>query len=92
MPQITEVPEKVLDAVKNRQDAVVKAVRTVSERLPEPPELPFSDWLPEPGEVVRRYFDYAEKLLANQRDFAIGLVEASRPAAKSPAKPKTKSA
>ena len=83
----TRVQEQVLDAIKAGQDAVLSAVDTladttgsITEKLPAPP---FADRLPKPQEVVDSYFTFAQKLLANQKDFAIKLADAYRPASKS---------
>src|SRR5262245_35666891 len=52
--EITDVQDRVLDAVRTGQDAVVDAVKTVADKLPSWSELPYADQLPSPGEVVDR--------------------------------------
>jgi hypothetical protein len=74
--EITDVQDRVLDAVRTSQDAVVDAVKTVADKLPSWSELPYADRLPAPGEVVDRAFGYAEQVIDTQRDFAKKLVEA----------------
>lgn len=74
--EITDVQDKVLDAVRTSQDAVVDAVRTVADKLPSWSDLPYTDQLPAPGEVVDRAFGYAEQVIDTQREFAKKLVEA----------------
>ena len=74
--EITDVQDKVLDAVRTGQDAVVDAVKTVADKLPSWSDLPYTDRLPAPGEVVDRAFGYAEQVIDTQRDFAKNLVEA----------------
>jgi hypothetical protein len=80
----TQAEKQYLDAVREGQRAVVDAVEAWSkgvERLavsyplvPEAPELPTAQ------EVVENAFDFAEKLLAAQREFARNLLEAAAPA------------
>ncbi|HCU96906.1 MAG TPA: hypothetical protein DHU96_31010 [Actinobacteria bacterium] len=41
--------------------------------------LPFADRLPQPAAVVENTYDLAEKLLADQRKFAEGLLKAAKP-------------
>jgi hypothetical protein len=92
VPEITDVQEKVLDAVRTSQDAVVDAVKTVADKLPSWSNLPYADRLPAPGEVVDRAFGYAEQVIDTQREFAMKLVDALNLDDK-PAKPaKTRSA
>jgi hypothetical protein len=74
--EITDVQDKVLEAVRIGQDAVVDAVKTVADKLPSWSDLPYADRLPAPGEVVDRAFGYAEQVIDTQRDFAKNLVEA----------------
>ena len=74
--EITDVQDKVLDAVRTGQDAVVDAVKTVADKLPSWSDLPYTDQLPAPGEVVDRAFGYAEQVIDTQREFARKLVEA----------------
>jgi hypothetical protein len=74
--EITDVQDKVLDAVRTSQDAVVDAVKTVADKLPSWSDLPYTDQLPAPGEVVDRAFGYAEQVIDTQREFAKKLVEA----------------
>jgi hypothetical protein len=73
--EITGVQDKVLDAVRTGQDAVVDAVKNVAERLPSWSELPYTDRLPSPGEVVDRAFGYTEQVIDSQREFAKKLVD-----------------
>jgi hypothetical protein len=74
--EITDVQDRVLEAVRTGQDAVVDAVKTVADKLPSWSELPYADRLPVPGEVVDRAFGYAEQVIDTQRDFAKKLVDA----------------
>ena len=74
--EITDVQDKVLDAVRTSQDAVVDAVKTVADKLPSWSDLPYTDQLPAPGEVVDRAFGYAEQVIETQREFAKKLIEA----------------
>jgi len=84
MSDPTQAEKQYLDAVREGQQAIVDAVEAWSkgvERLavsyqpaPEGPELPT------PEQVVENAFDFAEKLLEAQREFARNLLEAAAPA------------
>jgi hypothetical protein len=74
--EIDDVQAQVLDAVRTGQDAVIDAVKTVTDKLPSLPELPYADRLPAPGEVVDRAFGYAEQVIEAQHEFAKKLVDA----------------
>jgi hypothetical protein len=87
MPTITEatvaLQEQSLEAIKRTQDAYVDAVqtwaKTASGLLPEVPAVPFADEVPNPQVVLNLSFDYAEKLLGAQRQFAQNLLAATAP-------------
>ena len=90
--EITDVQDKVLEAVRTGQDAVIDTVKTVGDKLPSWSELPYADRVPAPGEVVDRAFGFAEQVMETQREFAKKLVEALKLDG-APAKPaKAKSA
>jgi hypothetical protein len=82
--------EQLLAGVKQSQDVIVKAVETWANavgQLPTPPvELPFSDELPKPQEVVDTTFDFVQKLLDAQREFARNVVKAASPVQSASAK------
>ena len=82
--EITEsVQSQVLDALKQYQDLLVEAVRgaaeTVEEIVPVRPELPFANQLPRPTELAGNVFDFAEKLLATQREFVTNVLDVAEP-------------
>jgi hypothetical protein len=87
-----KIQDKVLDAVKASQDAIVDVAQKVADALPAPPSLPFVDQLPPPAEVIDRAFGYAERLLDAQREFASKLagIATSAPKPVGKAAPKTK--
>jgi hypothetical protein len=80
------VQQQILENVKRSQDAIVEAVRRFSQttggRLPDLPDLPLSERLPDAGEVVETYFAFRQELLASQRDFAARLIDAARTGSK----------
>jgi hypothetical protein len=84
------VQDQVLDAIKTSQDALLSAVKAVAENTTpltdKLPAAPFANQLPDGVDVVNSAFGFAEKLLANQKEFTTKLIEAYRPA-----KPATKS-
>ena len=84
MTNPTQAEKQYLDAVREGQQAIVDAVEAWSkgvERLAV--SYPPGPGAPEPPtaqEVVENAFDFAEKLLAAQREFARNLLEAAAPA------------
>jgi len=75
----TAIEDDVLEAMKSIQDAVLRTVHYVVEGV-EPitklmPELPFDDQRPAPADVVKHTFVFVDKLVANQREFALKFVE-----------------
>jgi hypothetical protein len=81
---ITEsVQNQLLEALKQYQDLLLEAVRgaaeTVEEIVPTRPELPFANQLPRPTELAGNVFDFAEKLLANQREFVTNVLDVAEP-------------
>ena len=80
--------DQVLNALKQSQDAVVKAVETWSgavAKLPVPPvDVPYSDELPKPEEILETTFEFAQRLLDAQRDFARNVLRAAAPQTDAP--------
>jgi len=79
-----EVQAQILATVRKSQDAVVAAVRNWTEAVqklaPQTPAYPLAEALPKPAELVDSAFDFAEQLLAAQREFAhsiLGITAAS---------------
>jgi hypothetical protein len=82
---VTAIADQVLEGVSVAQGAVLAVVDTITEAL-KPltdalPESPLADVTPDPKAAVEAAFDFAEKVLANQKAFAIKLVEAYAPSA-----------
>jgi hypothetical protein len=78
-----ELQSEILSTVRKNQTAVVDAVetwagtiRSITPQLPEV-KLPYADKLPKPHEVVTNAYDFAEQLLAAQRQFADDLLAAT---------------
>jgi hypothetical protein len=91
--------DQVLDAINTSQNALLSAVKAVAENTApltdKLPAAPFANQLPDEVDVVNTAFGFAEKLLANQKEFTTKLIEAYRPATsatKSPSKSTTKAA
>jgi hypothetical protein len=80
---ISSVEDQVLEAVKQGQEAIVKAVRTWADAskslIPDLPPLPFADQLPNTSDLVENAFAFVDKILASQREFASELLEAAKP-------------
>jgi hypothetical protein len=81
----TTVEEQVLDAIRTGQGATLTAVRTVSDAVaglvPNLPAPAFYGMLPAPEQALKSAFDFAEQLLALQREFAEDLVATVAPKA-----------
>lgn len=75
--------DQVLETVRQSQEAVVKAVQTWAEAgksiVPDLPPLPFADQLPNTVDMVENAFNFADKLLAAQREFAAAILNAAKP-------------
>ena len=80
-----QVQEEILKTVRNSQSAVVEAIqtwaRTVQSITPALPDVnvPFTDKLPKPEELIASAYDFAEQLLASQRKFAEDVLKATAP-------------
>ena len=66
--------EIALDAIKS----MVDSVQTITPKIPVV-DVPIADKLPKPQDVVARGYDFAEKLLSSQRQFADEVVKATAP-------------
>ncbi len=92
---ISALEDQVLETVRQSQEAVVKAVKTWAEAgksiVPDLPPLPFADQLPNTVDIVENAFEFADKLLAAQRDFAAAVLEAAKPVIGKAETPKTNS-
>jgi hypothetical protein len=80
-----ELQEEILKTVRKSQAAMVEAIQTwtssVQAITPELPELniPFSEKLPKPQDLIASAYDFAEQLLASQRKFAEDVLKATAP-------------
>ena len=75
--------ESLIDAFRQVSDLTVSAVSSASEMvagfIPDLPNLPFVDQLPEPRDAVSAAYDFAGAWLTAQKDYAIRLAEAMQP-------------
>jgi hypothetical protein len=80
-----ELQDEILNTVRKSQTAIVEAIQTWTSKVqsltPEMPELnmPFTDKLPRPQELIASAYDFAEQLLASQRKFAEDVLKATAP-------------
>jgi hypothetical protein len=80
-----DLQEEFLNVIRVSQETVVEAVKTwvdtVKAVTPMVPSIQVSlaDRLPKPEDVVTSVYDFAEKLLSGQRQFAEELVKATAP-------------
>jgi hypothetical protein len=77
------VQDQVLDAIKQSQDAALRAVTAWSDSVakllptvPDLPKLPMTDALPKPIEVSDQFFEFAQQLLTSQQGFVEQLIAA----------------
>jgi hypothetical protein len=83
------IQDEVLSTIRKSQAAVVDAIERLASSVeslrPELPEMPFADALnvadklPKPEDMVRSAYDFAEQLLASQRQFAEDVLKATAP-------------
>ena len=80
-----DVQDELLKVIRTSQETVVEAVKTWVETVkavtPKVPaaQVPLADKLPKPHDIVANAYDFAEKLLSSQRQFAQELVQATAP-------------
>jgi hypothetical protein len=91
MPDATpgeRAEQQFLEAVRQSQQAIVDAVgawtKGVESLSASYPPVPEDYEPPKPEEVVERSFDFAEKLLTSQREFARNVLAAAAPAFRQP--------
>lgn len=79
----SDAAEQYLSAVSKVQDASIEAVSTFTAALPDvaknAPALPAND-LPTVEEITVAYFDFTEKLVANQKAYVERFFAALTPA------------
>ena len=91
-----ELQGEILKTVRKSQETVVDAIQMWADAVqaikPPLPEvnIPFSDKLPKPDELVTGAYDFAEQLLAAQRKFAEEALAAIAPLYTSEPAPSTK--
>jgi len=80
-----QMQDEFLSAIRKSQDIVLQAIKTwvdsaqaVTSKVPSV-QLPFADQLPKPEDVVSSTYDFAEQVLANQRNFAEEILKATAP-------------
>jgi hypothetical protein len=79
--------DQVLSAVAMSSNAIVDGVRSWAEAVESitpanfnTPAIPGLDNLPNPTDTLEGGFEFAQKLLNAQRDFALSLIKAVAPA------------
>lgn len=90
------VVDSVLDAVRQTQEYALNnlnqltdTARKINGDLPTKNlSNPFAEYFPQPAELVDTYFDFAERLLANQREFALNLTKGLNAKTAATAEPK----
>jgi hypothetical protein len=80
-----ELQGEILKTVRKSQEFVVDAIQAWADavqaiKLPLPDvNIPFTDKLPQPSELVAGTYDFMEQLLATQRKFAEDVLAVTAP-------------
>ena len=80
-----QMQDEFLSAIRTSQDIVLQAIKTWVESAqaltPKVPsvQVPLAEQLPKPEDVVSGTYDFAEQVLANQRQFAEEILKATEP-------------
>lgn len=84
--------DQFLAALTTSQAAMLDGVKTfsasIADTMPKMPAVPGMDAVPSPVDALEMGFDFAARLLANQREFMLALVGAATPAPAKTAKVK----
>jgi hypothetical protein len=78
-----DMQEEFLNTIRKSQETVIDALKSWAETIqsltPKLPafEVPGTDKLPKPEELVANAYDFAEQLLHSQRQFAEEVVKAT---------------
>lgn len=71
----TDLQDTVIETIKTVQDVAVSALKQAADTVkPFVPELPDLG-LPKPSEVVDQAYDFAQKLIARQREFTAEVLD-----------------
>ncbi len=71
----TDLQNSVIETIKTVQDVAVGALKQATDTIkPFVPELPDLG-LPTPKDVVDQAYDFAQKLLARQREFTAEILD-----------------
>jgi hypothetical protein len=80
----SNVVQEIESTIRKSEQVVLDAIKswaqTVRDNTPQAPvQVPFMDRMPAPKALVNSAYDAFEALLANQRRFAEGVLEALNP-------------
>ena len=80
-----ELQDQFLSTVRKSQEVALDAIKTMVDTIqnitPKVPavNVPFTDRLPKPEDIVASGYEFAEQLLTSQRKFANEVVKAAAP-------------
>jgi hypothetical protein len=81
----SQAGESVIGAIETAQGAAVSAVETATQtigtRLPKVPSIKLPEAVPTPTQVAETTFSLAERVLASQKRYTLGLIGAFKPLA-----------
>jgi hypothetical protein len=77
---VNNVVEEIESTLRKSEQVVLDAIKSWAQTVKEnTPQVPFADRLPAPKAVVSSAYDVVEALLAGQRRFAEGVLDALNP-------------
>jgi hypothetical protein len=77
-----ELEEEFLSTLRKGQEIALDALKTLVDSVQfvrTPVRMPFADRLPTAQQVVAEGYDFSERLLANQRQFADEVIKVMSP-------------
>ena len=78
--QLTKVEDQILETLSTLQKPVVDVVRSLAEKAETyVPEVPTKDTVPSVDHLILSQFAFAERVLANQKEFVNALLDAIKP-------------
>ena len=72
---MTEVEDKVLDTIKRTEAAVLQSLKQWNGKVDGVVPDGLKTEVPDPSELVDSAFDFAQRVMASQRDFVASLFD-----------------
>ena len=82
----TTIQDQVIDGIKQAQDITVATISAAADTLagfvPDLPEVPWADRLPNPKEAVTSTYGFVTAVLEANRNYALQVIDALQPLTK----------